>query len=381
MHVLAVAARAEENAMPNQLNPGTVRVLAGRKLAQDPDNRALRFFYAKALFQTGGYDAARYHVRQLMRGAHTEEEVEQLRHAYGQIATRDPWSFGLNFAILPSTNINNTSQNEFYDTPFGRFFIESGGDEETGIGTRLGGRLSYEQVLANEQTLTYNLSLNRDFHPDERLKRLDGTVAVDLKVVSLGRALSYGTYVSRYVYDGDADSDSSNFTRYGIKVGWDYYQPSTASLFGLLQAEQRVYDEKSHYDGPFYNLKMGYSDALTENSSYKFGFGLSYREPEQEHLSYFGQEVWAEVKYTGFEKVIIGLNARVGQRGYQDTFPGIDGARHDDYAAIGASITNLRFRIFGSTPKLGCELQQTLSNVALYEYRTTDCYIKLARQF
>jgi len=121
-------------AEPSQSQIEQVRLITAQQLAQQPTNRLLRFRYAKASYQLGNQDAAKYHLRFMMRTSQSENELKQLTAAYATASADSLWSFGMNLSILPSTNINKTSSNKFFDTLLGKFHIADGGVEKSGAG-------------------------------------------------------------------------------------------------------------------------------------------------------------------------------------------------------------------------------------------------------
>lgn len=357
-----------------------IRRATAYQLSQSPENRALRFRYAQASYQSGRHDAAKYHLQQLMRTSPNARDLQQLQEAYATVVEDSPWSFGLNFSILPSTNINKTSSNEIFETPLGPLLIVGGGTEESGVGARFGGRVNYESPLSSGATLTYGLELNRSQYPADRLNNTDGTVRLTWSNYSLSGRTTITPYATRYVYDV-ADGDSSDSTRYGLRVGYEHFLTSESSIAGSLTAERRDYDEKDYLDGSFFSASLSYQNQISEIYHFRLQTSVSASTPEQDHLRYVAATMSGELTRPVQDWGTVGVSLGLGIRQHESDFPLLGEPREDRSASIGMSFQSQKIRMFGSSPKLSCQLQQNWSNVALYDFRSTDCAVTFERSF
>jgi len=377
--LMAGAAHAQSTSLsPDQIEQ--IRRATAYQLSQSPDNRALRFQYAQVSYQTDRYDAAKYHLQQLMRTSPNARDLQQLQEAYATVVEESPWSFGLNFSILPSTNINKTSSNEIFETPLGPLLIVSGGDEESGVGLRYGARVNYESPLSSGATLTYGLELNRSQYPADRLNETDGTVRLTWSNYSLSGRTTITPYVTRYVYDV-SDGDSSDSTRYGLRVGYEHFLTSDSSIAGAFTAENRNYDEKDYLDGSFFSTSLSYQNQISETYHLRLQTSVSASTPEQDHLRYIGVSMSGELTRPVQDWGTVGVSLGVGMRQHESNFPLLGEPREDRSASIGMSFRSQQIRVLGSSPKLSCQVQQNWSNVALYEYQSTDCAVTFERNF
>lgn len=354
-----------------------IRRTTAYQLSQSPDNRALRFQYAQMSYQSKRYDAAKYHLQQLMRTSPNARDLQQLQKAYATVVEELPWSFGLNFSILPSTNVNKTSSNTIFETLIGPLLIDGGGTEESGVGLRYGARANYEIPLSSGATLTYGLELNQSQYPADRLNYTDGTVRLTWSNYSLNRRTTITPYAKRYVYDRKI-SDS---TRYGLKVGYEHFLTSDSSIASAFTAEHRNYDEKDSLDGSFFSTSLSYQNQISETYHLRLQTSVSASTPQEDHLRYIGVSMSGEltrpVQAWGTVGVSIGLNMRQ----HEGNFSLIKEPREDRSATIGMSFRSRQIRVFGSSPKLSCHVQQNWSNVGLYEYQSTDCAVTFGRNF
>lgn len=105
-----------------------------RILDQRPDLVRVRLELARALFRAGEDGAARHHFERTL-GARLPEAVEDnVRRYLEQIRRRRMWSLDLGFGILPDSNIN-TGSNQQYVTIAGLpFTLSSEAREQSGVG-------------------------------------------------------------------------------------------------------------------------------------------------------------------------------------------------------------------------------------------------------
>lgn len=350
------------------------------QLSQNPENRALRFRYAQASYQSGRNDAAKYHLQQLMRTSPNARDLQQLQEAYATVVEDSPWSFGLNFSILPSTNIDKTSSNEIFETPLGSLLIVGGGVEESGVGLRYGGSINYENPLSSGASLTYGLDLNRSQYPEDRLNNTDATARLTWSKYFLSGQATITPYATRYVYDV-ADGDSSDSTRYGLRVGYEHFLTSDSSITGSVTAERRDYDEKDYLDGSFFSTSLSYQSQMSKIYHLRLQANVSANTPEQNHLRYVGAFMSGELTRPVQNWGTVGVSLGLGMRQYEGNFPLLGKPREDRSASIGISFRSQKIRVFGSSPKVSCQVQQNWSNVALYDYQSTDCALTFVRNF
>jgi len=357
--------------------PHVVMTLA-QHLARAPDNRALRFRYAQASYQTGRHDAAKYHLRVLMRSSDDPAELGQLRKAYGKVLAASPWSFSLNLSLLPSTNVNKVSSNTTFDTLLGQFMIVNGGQEESGIGLRFGGRLACATMLDNGLALTFSLAANRNWYPTQRFRRYDGEASATLGWQTVAGNSEAKPYVTRSFYDTEK---TSNATRYGIRLSHEHYLSDSASLTGAFTAEYRDYDQADYLDGGFFRGELSYQGVIADTFKLNVAAKVEHSMPERDYLRYTGASLSGEVSRSIGLIGTLGLSADFGLRQYEGVFPALTEARRDQFGGVGVSFSSPHLKIWEMTPKLSCRYGQTWSNVALYEYQSTDCAISFERKF
>lgn len=357
-----------------------IRAQAAQILMREPDNRLARFRYAQASYQSGDHDPAKRQLLILMRSSQSAEELDELKAAYGTVLRARPWRFGVDLAILPSTNINKTSSNQIFDTPFGQFLIIDGGVEDSGVGFRLGGRASYDRLLHSGAVLSYGLEISRHHYPADRLNHLDGTLSLTWSQRGLGRQTRIIPYLRRIAYDISAE-DGPDSTRFGLRLIHDHDLTPASTLSGALTLEQRDYDRLDQLDGPFRSAVVAYQGEIDPRTGYSLSFGLSQSLPQITRLRYRETVLSAELRRALGSFGVVGVNAGLQQRQYAGDFPALAEPRADRSRSIGLSVRSPHLRIGDLVPELSCEITQNDSNVALYEFRSTDCAVSFDHTF
>ena len=373
----ATAAEARQPLTPNEL--AFVRSRIAARLSADPDNRSLRFQYVQASYQLGDFKSAKRNTDILIRTAESPQEVSALKRVYAEVVSKSPWTSRLGFSIIPSTNIDRTSSNEFFDTALGQLTIVGGGQTKTGVGFLLNGELDYTFALRDGSTLTLGASMMRRQFPAERMNFTEFEASLSWRKRTFLTDTQFGPFATRAVYDLGGE-DANDWSSIGLSFSQDIRLAKGETLAGKISAERKDFDNSDYADGTYAKVNVTYTTVFGD-SSYRFGFGMDRGWPEQEHLRFTAASTWAEVgrSMAGVGKA--SLNLGFGARRYEGAFPALGFAREDEWAAIGITFVSPKLRVWNSTPKFSCRFQKNWSNVALYEFQSTDCVITLDRLF
>lgn len=357
-----------------------LRVISGYQLASDPENRDLRFLHAQLSYQTGNYEAAKHHLRSLMRGSESEDVLRELKLGYATVVAEAPWSFGASFSILPSTNIGRSSSSEIFQTPFGTFLITDGGQEESGVGYRIGGSVAYETVLASGHFLGFGAELTRSQYPADRLDRFDGRLSAALTSQGLRGVFRVSPFVARSYFDGDRDG-GADATRVGASASYEWYASRVSSLTYSATVEDRDYLSQDHLDGPFLSGSLVWRDVLGRDLSWRVGVSVDRHRPDSDHLRSFAATVSTELTRPLDGIGVVGLEASLGGTHFDGEFPVVGYSREDSGGSLGLSFRSSRISVWSISPRLLCRYQVNTSNVALYDFKSTDCAISFDRSF
>lgn len=314
-----------------------------------------------------------YRSHQTTPDAHLREEIKSLIQS-----SWTPEKPTLSFwgAILPSDNINKNPEKVFFDTTFGKFIVTGGGEIESGLGASFGGELSWRQPLVDGTPVEFELNAGRTWYPEERLRSLSLGGSVEF-YPSLSGKVAKATVYSDITARGSLGSDPTLTLNSGVKLMRPIIE---GSAIGSAQLEYRKNLEEPKQSGPFLLFAMEKGVMSGDRYSVALGTRISRHTPEPEHYKYTALSAWASA--TGsFEDIYLQTRISYTPRHYDGLFPWVGEARKDEEVAISATLGFKTLKIGKLSPRVNCTFQDTRSNIALFEYATTDCSMSLGYDF
>lgn len=335
---------------------------------------------AEAWAQAGQRRRADAFLRHLLADPKQKENADLYLAALSELARRYPFQFSASFALLPSTNIKNTSSEPYFDTLWGRFSIEDGGKETSGVGVEAGAQLIYRRPISQEIRLELGSSLHRIWYPDPDLRYWRGRLSADLKSEGQTGSFRVGLHVVRTYYS-DVKGPSPDRVSTGVHGVWSRRLSGVETLSASGLIEYRDYFDKDTLSGRYGSLGLGWSKRTNSSSVMTLGGTLERSEPSLAYHRYWGASLRAGYNFDLSDSVRAGFDLDTKLRQYDTDFPSVDFARRDRINRIGVSFSSSRIKIMGSTPKLSCGYRVQTSNIALYSSETTDCRIGWQYQF
>jgi hypothetical protein len=141
------------------------------------------------------------------------------------------------------------------------------------------------------------------------------------------------------------------------------------------------FNDSDATSGPYGKLRLNYGNSINPRTRFGLGISIARFEPEREHLSYWEGGVSANISRRFDSIGMLGLFGSVTARDYDGIFPATDLIREDDTVAVGISYSPQQLEVFGARPKVSCQVQRNASNIALYDYQTTDCQLSFEKSF
>jgi hypothetical protein len=354
----------------------TIQQLAN-VLQQDPDNRPARWAFAQGAFNANRYDVARYHVGQLLRSAQSEGDIETLTCGLSEITAADPWDVSFNFSLLPSTNVNRYTYNNEFETLLGIFTPEGGGDEVSGIGLSVGAGLSYTIALPDYSQLSLRTRVDQRLYDVPDLNSTSVRVALSRESFAIGRTTTMEPFL-RLGFDEERELERRD---YGLSLSTPWQLGNGAQLRTSFMGESRNYIDSEASSGPYGRIGVNYENSIGPRMRFRFGVSVARFEPEREHLTYWESSLSANISRRFDGIGALGVFGSITARDYDGIFPATDLIREDDTVALGISYSPQQFDIFGARPKISCQVQRNASNIALYDYQTTDCRIAFEKSY
>ena len=350
-------------------------------LSVTPSHLAARRALVGVLIKTGNYIAAEFHLHELLKTDPNPQSQIDYQKSLEEIVKAESLRFSGSLAVLPSTNVNNGTQNIYFDTDLGQFVIDESGRETSGVGLNLGVGASYRWALGSGQTLKMKSSLSGVWYEIEALRHVDAAVALSYQKETAKTLWSIGPYVRRSWYAPNSSGDASDNIARGISLSYArQISPSDKISIGA-HLEDQLHLEKPYLSGSFLSGTLKLEHRLSPKTQYFYTFGMQRYEPEAAHMAYQGLSVIAGLTTVLSNNLVTGVTVGIGHRNYDANFTSLPFPREDDYYSIELSARNNKFEVFGIVPQFGCAYKRNLSNVAFYDYQTTDCKISMIRNF
>lgn len=346
-------------------------------LQHDPNNRHARWALARSAFGAGQFDVARYHVERLLRTARSQNDLDVLSQALAKITQVDPWSVSLNFSLLPSTNLRRTTYNTEFITNLGVFTPTRGGQEDSGIGFSAGGSLSYALSLTDRTQLTLKARLDQNFYDVSDLNQTNIGLAASQEIFFVGGSAVVEPF-ARFRFDNLQGIERRDI---GLFASRNWFLEGGDQIIGSVTLGNRHYFENDYLSGPHWNVRLRYNHLLGEQTKVGLGISLARSEPDDNHLRYSEERVSVDISRSISKVGNVGVFGSFATRGYDSVFPATNLVRNDETVVYGVSFSPRNIRVFGSYPRLSCQNQRNFSNIALYDYETTDCSLTFDRSF
>ncbi|WP_177213003.1 porin family protein [Celeribacter neptunius] len=339
-----------------------------------PTDPTAQLAIAEAWAQAGQQRRAEAFLRHLLADPTQQENAALYLAALSELARRYPLQFSASFALLPSTNIKNTSSEPYFDTLWGRFLIDDGGKETSGVGVEAAAQLLYRRPISHGLSVELGSSLRRIWYPEPELRYWRGRLSVDLKSDVQASSFRAGLHADR-VYYSEVEEPSSDRLSTGLHGSWSRRLSGAETLSASGVIEYRDYLDKDTLSGRYGSLGLGWSKRVMATGGLTLGGTLERSTPSLEYHRYWGASLRAGYNFDLSDTLRAGVDFGATLRQYDTAFPSVDFARRDEIYRIGVSLSSSRIKIMGSTPKLSCSYKVQTSNIALYSSETTDCRI------
>ncbi|MBL4874126.1 MAG: DUF560 domain-containing protein [Rhodobacteraceae bacterium] len=350
-------------------------------LAVAPNNFPARRALVDTLLELEKYEAAEFHLRKLIDTDPNPNVQDAYYSTLDKVIREHPIKYDVSFSVLPSTNINNGTKNIYFDTEIGQFTINESGRESSGIGLYFGASTSHRWSLGNGQLLKLTGSLSGMWYEIESLRRIDGKLSLAYRVDESQTHWSVEPYIRKSWYVSSSESSSSDVKALGISLNYLRQLSEAYSLGVEGLVEDQSYIGKPYMSGPFRSTTFKLEHRASADTLYSFNFGVQEHQPEAEHLAYQGLSLSAGVTKSWGNSFTTGITVGVGKRDYIQNYTALTFPRMDQFYSIGMSVQNSKLKLFDTIPRINCTYKRNHSNVAFYDYQTTNCQISLTRNF
>jgi tetratricopeptide (TPR) repeat protein len=343
-----------------------------------PNSKLASLLLAESYLRAGQPLRAQAYLTYKLKSASDTASEDIYQTALDQLFHREPIAFSGSFALLPSTNIANTSSNTYFDTLIGRFMINDGGDAVSGIGAQSGGHVAYRYPLGDGRRFELGAGVHNTWYKEPSLRSRQVSLSADFK--QIGRLTDWGAGLHHRILTYP-DAPASDRTITGLHANWSRAMNDRNRLSLLGTIEQRNYRNSDALSGHYVAGGVSIAHHLASGARVSFGAEIQRSTPNLDYHRYWGGALSAEFDRSIGPTLRAGINARLAVRQYDVDFAAVDFARHDTIRQIGFSISDSRIKMFGATPKLSCRYTAQSSNIALYALNSTDCQLGWSYRF
>ena len=345
-------------------------------LALDPSDLAARRELAHTLLLSGQYDVAEFHFDVLLDADPNPNMHEDYRRFLNVIAQNKPLGVTGSFAILPSTNINRGTTNTVFDTTSGTFVIDPSSQADSGVGFQLGvsGYARFAQSQQSRWTLT--ASLFGTGYEDIIHNTATATLGLSYDRAFQNGRWSLAPYTRLTWREGDADQHVT-----GLRFATSYRVEPRTSLSFAATHEYRDFPNQSYRNGHFDQIVVGLAHQFDPSVVVRGTLSVEQDRPYAAHLQYDGFALGVSLSRTWDGGLATTFSLNAGERSYVGVYPLTTTPRSDDFTKFSVDLFNPRLNVGNFTPRLFCSHTVNTSNVAFYDYDTTECQAVLSTEF
>ena len=349
-----------------------------------PTDLRAQLALAEAFAQQGQVARSEAFLKHLLRDPAQSDHVDAYLNALSKLQQRYPFVASASVALLPSTNIANASSETVFDTLLGRFEIDGGGEETSGVGVEFGARGTYRSPLGEGLSLEIGAALNRIWYDAPELRYWRGRATADVVGVDPSNEWRGGLHADRIYYDATTGQTSDRIAL-GAHGTWSQTVNDTTRLTLSALAEYRDYLDKDSLSGPYASLGAGGSKAfghgVPQGATLSWGGSVERSRPSLDYHRFWGATARVGYAQNLTDTLRGGVTMSATLKLYDADFAAVDYARRDEIYRFGVSLSDSRIKLLGSTPTLSCGYKLQSSNIALYTTSSTDCRLGWSYRF
>ncbi len=347
-----------------------------RALQIDPTYIKARRELAHTLLLNRQYDVAEFHFKALLDSDPNKAMHDGYRRFLNIIDRNKPIGVSGYFALIPSTNVNRGTTQSVFDTASGTFVIDPDSKASSGVGTQLGVSGYFRHRTGPKSRVTLNWGLAGTRYEDKIHDNATGVVSLSYEQnFDAGR-----WYISPFFSSTWREDDADYDTR-GARFGIARRLSGKNTLYVSGSHEYRRFLDQGYKSGGYNLASLGLGHQIDPSLSVNGGLAFEFNNARLPHLRYYGHKLFAGVSKSWQGGLQTSSSIEFGVRDFVGDFPFTTSPRDDSYYGISAAVSNTRIDIGGFTPRLSCSYRVNQSNVAFYDYDTTECLASLSKNF
>ncbi|MES2327219.1 MAG: surface lipoprotein assembly modifier [Pseudomonadota bacterium] len=355
---------------------GTANKYFREALAIAPGQVRIRLELARVLFLQGNYRSALRHF-QLVETGHLPPAVRKnVDRFIGAIRNAKDWSYNLDIALAPDTNINNaTSASEalILGLPF---TIDQSARRKSGTGLALSANIEFAPRVAKHVRWRMGaFTVRRDYRRTTFDDHVYGAYtgprtqagAFDISILAFASIRDYGGRVYQHSLGGRLE-------------GAYYTSPKTVAQL-TVNVEHLSFPAAPAQDGMLLTLDAGLIKAFTPVSSGSAEVAAFRQASSSNYYSNRGGLLGFSYRRELAGGFGIELRPSISYARYDAADPLFGRRRTDFNKEISLSAANQKFSVWQFTPRLTYRYSQRSSSIGVYSYRQHRLEIGLATDF
>lgn len=358
--------------------PNQAKILYQKMLAKTPHLERVRFELAKVYATQGERLSARYHLDYLLK--HTQDErIKAITQEALKSLNRPRYEVGANMYALPSTNINQGSQESTVNINGYEFELSEQSQAQSGVGLGFGlqGRVYFGKNYQAYVGASYQMN-------DRRGKRNDN----DWRSLALG-------YVFKPTNNNKIDCHIGPAWQYfqhkllakgvDLACSGEYTQAKNTWLYS--QGVQRFLYEKpyTHLQGNTYSSRLGWKRPLVSyqgQDNHIVGLFINREEYQAKSKIDANKSYGVTANYDVSAGMwLFNTQLNLSQTDYGARDPFFVKTRQDKRRHASFGLTHRRLSFFGINPYLQFNYVNKKSNIPLYTYDETYINLNIRKVF
>lgn len=317
----------------------------------------------------------------LLEGSPDRQTEVALQNTIATITNENPLRFSLGGALLPSTNIANGSSHRFFETDFGTFRIDSAEERKSGVGLNLNASASYTMAYARGRSLVFTGFSSANLYREKDLQTGQIGISLAHEWLSSGRQTALSAGLSKAYYHRLSTRDQPDFQTKSLRFQHGQRLGGSGWITLDAQLKDQHYPDRPYSSGLQKEIYVTPKFAINPRTSVSLKTGLQSAKLGATHLSFDGHSLGLFLNRNEANGLRWGVGVETHWRDFDSRFPGLAVNRKDQVQDLSLSASHARIQWRGMTPNLKCTVRDHHSNVALYDYKSTDCAITLNHQF
>ncbi|MCA0041990.1 surface lipoprotein assembly modifier [Celeribacter litoreus] len=351
--------------------------------AMSPEEALYHLGQAYAAEMRGDNRAAYLRFRHLhfydTEDAQRSETYEKMMQ---RLKNLEPLSLSAGGSVLPTSNVYRSSRQDSFETEIGDFPLdESKGG--LGLALSLGTQLTHAYVPGRE--FEFGLIGGYSYYDDPALRTTTLTGSATHRWFEAGRRYSLTASVTDYSYEDIATRTSPDASQSGLAGSASFRLDDDRIMTISSSYLETEYTERDYLNGWVFGTNIGYSWPMQNSVRFEVSAGLSLSDVQNDAYSYQGVTAGVAGTKRVSSGLLDGLTYGLGISGewldYKSDFDALPYARQDTVTDITLDLSHSRLTVGDMQPRLSCTARYHISNVALYDYQSVDCALKLDYRF